>query len=128
LGSVPERRLAELDSAARRAVEALGTAARTVEMTLDRVEHWLRPRVLCAIPGSDPPAARSLADALKQTLVDANFAPDLKPFRPHVTLARKVSRANRESSMPAVTWKFDVFSLVESRTEPAGALYSVVDS
>ena len=70
----------------------------------------------------------SLAGTLKKEAVGAGFAPDLKPFQAHVTVARKVARSPHSLDMPSVLWRFTDFALVESRTEAAGALYSVVDS
>lgn len=58
----------------------------------------------------------------------SGFAFDLKPFRPHVTVVRKVSRPGPVSSMHSVVWRFSELALVASRTLPEGALYSVVES
>jgi RNA 2',3'-cyclic 3'-phosphodiesterase len=78
---------------------------------------------------ADPiPAATALSAALKDAAAAAGFTPDLKPFRAHVTVARKVMRAPRECALRALVWRFDDFALIDSRTEPAGPVYSVVDS
>jgi RNA 2',3'-cyclic 3'-phosphodiesterase len=76
-------------------------------------------------------AAARLAAALKTGLVAGSFTPDLKPFRAHVTLARKVSPGSdwqHELRMHSVSWRFTGFSLMESRTDASGALYSVLES
>jgi 2'-5' RNA ligase len=69
-----------------------------------------------------------LAETLKNELVRQGFSPDLKPFRPHVTLTRKVVRPIRSSDMPAVFSSFKEFVLAESKTEPLGAAYRVLES
>jgi 2'-5' RNA ligase len=140
LGSVAETRIAELGAIASRVAGAaqLGTAgvcdfgaARVpklggacLEVTLDRIEHWKKAQIVCATAGHIPGRAATLADELKRELVACGFAPDLKPFRPHVTLARKVQRVTRELAMPPTSWAFRHFRLVESRSDPGGSIYS----
>jgi len=74
------------------------------------------------------PGAASLARLLSTAAAAAGFSPDLKPFRSHVTVARKVARAPRAIGMREVLWSFDEFALVESRTLAEGPVYSVVES
>lgn len=125
LGSVPERRLPELATIARAA--ALG-AERRLELAFDRLEYWRAAHLLCASPAETPAAVAALARRLQDRLAAGGFAPDLKPFRPHVTVARKVVRASDVERMHPVLWRFAELALIESRTLPAGALYSVVES
>lgn len=151
LGSVSEARLGELAAIAQR-VAASGGAIPPLRISFDRLEYWKKAQVLCAVPsrlapeasarnaacaasddaGRDVASARdalSLAAALKLDLVAAGFAPDLKPFRAHVTLARKVPRrSDWKLYLRRVSWRFTGFSLIESRTAASGALYSVVES
>ena len=70
----------------------------------------------------------ALARGLQALLTEGGFAPDLKPFRPHVTVVRKVSRPGPAGKMDRVVWRFTELALIESRTLAEGALYSVVES
>ena len=124
LGSVPDSSLAALRSVAR---EIEATRAR-VTVVLDRIDYWRRSGILCATASSPESAASDLSNDLKRLLVAARFTPDLKPFRAHVTLARKVSGSTAPRVLAAVTWTFAEFRLVESRTGPGGSLYSALDS
>jgi len=99
-----------------------------LEIQLDTIEHWRRAEILCAAASRMPAAAEELSRTLRTTLLAGGFHPDLKPFRAHVTLARHIRRAPRDLGMPVVTWSFDEFALIESRTHPEGPTYSVVDS
>ncbi len=132
LGSVPERRLGELAAIAQRIASSPG-AGQPLHVWFARLEYWKRAQVLCAVPaaGAISHAAAELAAALKIELVAAAFAPDLKPFRAHVTLARKVSRRSdwqHDLGADSVPWSFTGFSLMASRTDASGALYSIVES
>lgn len=127
LGSVPARRVGELEGIARRVADTFVPAA-PVTVRFDELAHWARPEILVALSAATGPAAQALAQLLKSETLAAGFAPDLKPFHAHVTLARKVGRAPAVPMTRAVTWVLDAFALVESRTSAAGAAYSVVQS
>ena len=126
LGSVPEDRIPELTPiAARMAVAFQDVASAPTEIELNTLDHWRKSEILCATSsGQVPASAVALAETLKRMLTENGFAPDLKPFRVHATLARKVRHVTRERNMPPVLWSFRDFHLVESRTAPTGALYS----
>jgi 2'-5' RNA ligase len=127
LGSVPERRIGELQGIARRVADTFAAEA-PVTLQFAELAHWARPAILVALSAAASPAAHALAQRLKSETLAAGFAPDLKPFHAHVTLARKVGRAPAVPMTRAVSWVFDAFVLVESRTSAAGAAYSVVQS
>lgn len=120
LGAVPEARLALAASAAAQLKEP------AFQLVLDRLEHWPKQAVLCATCAHAPPAAGELAAELWKLLAHQGFARDSKPYRPHVTLARKVQRPHALGDMHPVEWLVDEFALVESVTLPAGAQYSVL--
>ena len=135
LGSVPERRRPELAEVVRRVAQtpssALASASSlrgTLELVFDHLEHWRAAHVLCASPAEPPAPVAALARDLQDRLIASGFAPDLKPFRPHVTVVRKVLRPGPLGKMHPVVWRFGELALVESRTLPEGALYSVVES
>lgn len=126
LGSVPERRLGELGEAARAA--APGPERDPLGLSFDHLEYWRAAQLVCAAPAEPSAPAAALAGRLQARLAERGFAPDLKPFRPHVTVVRKVLRPGRIGNMLPVTWSFTQLALIESRTLPEGSLYSVVDS
>lgn len=128
LGSVPERRLGELAVMARTSISMPGGPADPLELAFDHLEYWRGAQLLCAAPGPPCAPAAALAGGLEARLAQSGFAQDLKPFRPHVTVVRKVSSAGRIGKMHPVVWRFTHLALVESRTLPEGPLYSVVES
>ncbi|HEY0768678.1 MAG TPA: RNA 2',3'-cyclic phosphodiesterase [Steroidobacteraceae bacterium] len=140
LGSVPEGRVPELDRIARRVADAFPADAPPLLLSFDRLAHWARPQTLCVLGTEEPAAVRvaqpdrapastsALAATLKNETTAAGFSPDLKPFRAHVTVARKVAHAPTALALQPVLWRFDAFALIESRTDPAGPVYSVIES
>jgi RNA 2',3'-cyclic 3'-phosphodiesterase len=136
LGATPEQRLPELAGVAR--VTALEHAGEPLELAFDHLEYWQAAHLLCASPAGASEPAAVLAGRLQARLAASGFAPDLKsswsvelntirPFRPHVTLARKVYRSPRSIEMQPVTWSFTDFVLVDSKTLPQGAAYTVLE-
>jgi RNA 2',3'-cyclic 3'-phosphodiesterase len=143
LGAVPERQLPALAEAAAGSAAvpaAAGAAARgePLELAFDHLELWRAAQLLCAAPAAPPMPCAALAGRLQARLAERGFAPDLKssgpvgpgttrPFRPHVTLARKVQRPLRAMEMDPVSWRFADFVLVDSKTLPEGPVYSVLE-
>ena len=123
LGSVPLSRLAEVEEVAARCTQSSGLRNLPIEIVLDAVEHWRKPQVLVATASETPPAAVVLAESLQRSLIDSGFSPDLKPFRVHATVARKVRRVTHELHIEPVHWRFESLRLIESKTSPDGSSY-----
>jgi 2'-5' RNA ligase len=132
IGAVPAGDLARLVAVAAAAAQC----ARPAILRFDTLEFWHKPRVLCATAGENAAAApaHALAENLMSAAVEAGFAPDVKPFRPHLTLARKISSAHAarcdwpQSLTPPLLMRCSRFVLMESRRGEFGSVYSVVNS
>lgn len=127
LGAVPESRVAEFGAVAR-AATAPATVSGPIQVPLQALVHWPGPRVLCVVPCAPLRGLGAWVGRLFEALVAAGFAPDLKPFHPHVTVARKVTRPSASAAPPPVLWAFESFALIESRTLQTGPVYSVVET
>jgi 2'-5' RNA ligase len=105
---------------------------RHVTLCFDTLEAWETPKVLCATASEMSESAHALAGALADATIAGGFTPDIKPFRAHLTLARKISRdlsvAFPQSLAPPTIMRCDRFVLMESRREESGSIYSAVDS
>jgi 2'-5' RNA ligase len=121
LGTVPEARLA----AVREAAEAVRAAP--FELVFDAVEHWRRPAVLCLVARGLPPALEALVAQLRAGLATRGFEPEQRPFRAHLTLARKVTRPGPVGPCEGLHWPAQDFVLVESVTERTGSRYRPLD-
>lgn len=121
-------------------LDRLRCAAATVRaaphvLWFSRLDYWATPRILCATADDDDGcvAAQALSESLTAALRTAGFSPDIKPFRPHLTVARKVPAArSRELEWPRpLAFSFGIccrqFVLMRSDRSEAGSIYSVVD-
>lgn len=121
-------------------VPALREAASRVHMhkvslRFDALEHWVKPKIVCATASAaGVVGADALARAISDELIAAGFSPDIKPFRAHLTLARKVRVAQAEalalpqSLQPGFVVRCEEFVLMQSRRGERGSIYSVVES
>ena len=127
LGNVLAARIPELQRIARERSAAF-TGQIPATLTFARLAHWQEAQVLCALATEERPAAGALAAALQEATSTAGFSPDRKPFQAHVTLARKVIRPGTSLRLRPVVWRFESFALIDSRTQPSGAVYSVIET
>ena len=117
LGPVATERVALVEAALGR------IRAPAFELTFDRVDYWPKPQILCALATELPPAAPKLVALLWQTLVRLGFKQDVRPFKAHLTLARRVERRPTGGAMTPIAWPVDRVALVESRSTSDGPVY-----
>lgn len=122
LGPVPEPRLGAVGDAAE------SVRAASCEVILDRLAYWRRAAVLCLLANETPPALVALVEDLRSALRARDFEVDHRPYRAHLTLARKVWKPVSLPLPAPVRWPVTGFALVESRTDPAGSIYTVLQS
>ena len=129
VGAIEEERVS--------AVRAVAAGVRGMRATLhfDAFDYWDSSKILCATAreNGDAPVA-GFAARLGEALIAAGFTPDIKPFRAHLTLGRKV----RAELAAGIEWplalpenfvlRADRFALMDSRRNDGGSVYSVVDS
>jgi 2'-5' RNA ligase len=130
IGAVPREKLPALCEA----VAAVRGGAATLDF--NALEYWAKPKILCATAPDTAGAApaRELAQRIADAVTAAGFAPDAKPFRAHLTLARKITAQRaaacewpRELS-PPLRVHCDQFVLMQSQRDESGSTYSVVAS
>lgn len=122
LGSVPASRLA----AAREAAAQVRGAPCTI--VFDAVEFWRRPEVLTLVARELPPPLEGLVTQLRAALAAQGFEPESRPFRAHMTLARKVAQPVSPVKFEPLTWPVTDFALVESITDRSGSVYTPLAS
>jgi 2'-5' RNA ligase len=96
------------------------------DLRLDHLGHWFRPRVVWLGCHQAPEALTTLVRDLNTGMAGCGFAPEERPFHPHLTLLRKVRRQPPQEIEPIV-WHVDTFVLVESDTRPEGVQYRILE-
>ena len=97
-------------------------------LQLNRFGCFPRARVLWSSVAQTPPALVALADQLARELTACGFAREERPYRAHLTLARKAKGRIQETPHESVSWCVRDFHLVESVTDPGGARYRLLQS
>ena len=121
LGSADEGQRACLESLAE------GIQVPPFCLALDQLGHFPRPQVLWVGCSQEPEPVFELVGELKRRLPECGFEPETRPYRTHLTLARKVRRPRlEEKHVDPIVWPVEDFCLVASETLPQGAQYAVL--
>jgi len=119
LGDQPAEQVERLDAMA-------SVAPPEFELVLDRFGHWRGPRVVWLGPSECPAGLAMLVTQIRAELDALDVSYDSRDFRPHLTLARKVTTLPELKTPSPVHWPVRTFVLVESVTMPDGPIYRVV--
>jgi 2'-5' RNA ligase len=117
---VPNAQAAEL-----RSLRPIEVPAFTV--LFDSYEHWPKSEVVVIAARQCPAALQELHQMLRAELARQGAEPDSQPFRPHVTIARKVVQPPVFQAMSQVTWTVSDFQLARSVRSASGSVYTVLD-
>ena len=111
------RFLGELSPEQLQAAELAADQVRAQRLTLrmDQAGSFPRARVLWCAPTRPPATLFELVTRLDQTLAAQGFTPETRPYRPHLTLARKFHGALTLNWRSAVVWEAPEFVLARGR-------------
>jgi 2'-5' RNA ligase len=101
-----------------------------------------RPKILWLGVGGDFPLLIRLAECLDRELFRKGFAPETRPFHPHITLARIKTEEGQEAVAKTLKTEtesleevdrigvFEVYSfvLIQSELRPSGSVYTVLET
>jgi 2'-5' RNA ligase len=93
------------------------------DLTIDQCGHWHRPRIAWIGPTHTPSGLWSLVGAMRTAFESCGLQAETRPYQPHMTLARKISRLTNDTPITPVPWSIRSFSLIESVTDPRGVRY-----
>ncbi len=109
LGQVPGARVIELK------VLGANLEPETFQLTLSHLGHFSRPKVLWAGLERIPKSLVHLHEALGEGLRELDLNVESRPYRPHITLARKVRELPQAPDLTPINWMVRHWGLVESR-------------
>ncbi len=116
---------AERVGAAYAAADAVSSSG--FELSLDTLAHWRKPQILCLSPSAPVPILERFTAELAGQLQTAGFTLDKRPYRPHLTLARKAASLPADAHLERpIPWKSNAFVLVESSQDSRGSCYSIL--
>jgi len=94
-----------------------GVAAAPFSLRITEAGSWSKPRIRWCRPRQAPPALLDLVGQLENGLRGCGIQPEPRPFRPHVTLARKARPLPSQPLSVPVDWAVDDYVLAVSGTE-----------
>lgn len=122
LGRVTPVQQAEVEKAAG-AIEAS-----SFTLKFESVKFWRRPRILCCLPNQTPEALSDLVRQLQRGMADCGFAPEKRPYQPHVTLVRKARGGKPHLIDKPIQWQAKRFVLAASGMAEGKPRYRILKS
>jgi 2'-5' RNA ligase len=92
-------------------------------LSFDSLGAWRASGVAWIGPSVLPPALLTLHSTLADALVAAGFELESRPFRPHVTLARRCLQPLPRARCAPILWRADQLFLIGSELLPEGPVY-----
>jgi RNA 2',3'-cyclic 3'-phosphodiesterase len=89
----------------------------------DTLGAWRASGVAWIAPATLPPPLLTLQSTLTNALGKAGFELETRPFRPHVTLARRCLQPLPRAQCPPILWRADKLYLVGSELREDGPVY-----
>ena len=89
----------------------------------DQLGAWRASGVAWIAPSVVPAPVLSLHDRLGASLRRSGFAVDPRPFRPHVTLARRCVQPPARARCAPILWQVDRLCLIGSVLRPEGPVH-----
>lgn len=101
--------------------------APAMDILFDRLALWRRPGILSLTCSHPPQPLLDLVAELTRMAVGCDIDVDTRPYKAHVTLARK-ARFKPEIEFQPLSWPADRFALMESVSTDLGVQYRIVQS
>jgi len=100
-------------------------SAQPFVLDFDQLNYWRKPRILCLLTHQVHSQLLILVDTLKHKVEQCGIKTDERPYKPHITLARKARKLVEVDTL-SIKWPAQEFCLVESCSTPEGVHYKVL--
>jgi 2'-5' RNA ligase len=117
LGDVAPARIAPLCAG------AAGIRARAFTLAFDHMDCWRHNRIACLGASETPTPLAELVAELETLAIALGLSPQTRPYRPHITLARRATCGQENPAPQKLLWTARDFVLVRSSLRAAGARY-----
>ncbi|WP_411726629.1 RNA 2',3'-cyclic phosphodiesterase [Methyloglobulus sp.] len=97
-----------------------------ITLRFDHLNFWKKPGVLCLTATDNSPKLMALVDNLAIVARKLDIPIDERPFKPHVTLAKKAKEPMTLEFEPII-WHSKSFCLVESCPLSNGVEYRIIE-
>lgn len=114
LGGVPSQRLPDL-------LAGFAVPFEPFHLELDQATVW-HNGIAVLEPAATPPQLAALHARLGDALMTLGLHPETRPYRPHVTMARRAHGATLPADSSPVAWDVRGYALVES----SNGIYTVL--
>jgi 2'-5' RNA ligase len=120
--------LGDCDATRRECIElaAASVAAPAFRLNLVAIQWRRRTGIVWLTASEVPEPLTQLVASLNCALAPCGYAPDSRPFRAHVTVARNVRRLRGGQRIASIEWYVRDYCLVSSTLTPRGSDYAVV--
>lgn len=95
-------------------------------LRLDQCGWWRHNGIVWAGTQTAPHGLIALNTALALGAEKLGFSLDVRPYVPHLTLAREASRGPPAAAMPALNWNVGSFVMVASELTPEAPRYRIL--
>jgi 2'-5' RNA ligase len=120
--------LGDCDATRRECIElaAASVTAPVLRLNMAAIQWRRRTGIVWLTASEVPEPLAQLVASLNCALVPCGHAPDSRPFRAHITVARNVRRLRGEPCVTSIEWYVRDYCLVSSTLTPRGSDYAVV--
>lgn len=94
----------------------------TIDMQFDHLSYWAEPKIFCLTSRAPSTELYNLVNQLEHIAGEADIKVDVKPYRPHITLARKAKETLAVPIAP-VRFKAEQLILMKSVSTEHGPQY-----